>query len=201
MPDATITVQRGDALGEPYRRRITEVYVRAFADDFAGFSRDTSKLADAFEHMLLLERFFVALVDGEPAGLASLTSGAETLFDPRPAEIRRHLGPVRGRVAAAVIQRWFMPPAKDQRPHVAEIGFVSTEPAFQGRGVATALLRHLLALPAYSEYVLAEIKDTNAAALGLYAKLGFTIDERRPMRFARQAGFRELISMRLVQES
>ncbi|WP_413316641.1 N-acetyltransferase [Agrococcus sp. 1P02AA] len=196
----TITVQRGDELEEPFRRRIAEVYVRAFADDFAGFSRDTGKLADAFEHMLLLERFFVALIDDEPAGLASLTSGAETLFDPRPVEIRRHLGLLRGSVAASVIRRWFMPPSKDQRPQVAEIGFVSTEPAFQGRGVATALLQHLLALPGYSEYVLADIKDTNVAALGLYAKLGFTVVERRPMRFARRAGFSELVSMRLVQE-
>ncbi|GAA1740921.1 hypothetical protein GCM10009809_40600 [Isoptericola hypogeus] len=201
MVETMVVVERGDALGEPYRRRITEVYVRSFAEDFVAFSRDTDKLADAFEHMLLLDRFYVALVDGEPAGLASLTEGDQMLFAPRWPEIRRHLGPVRGLLGYVVIRRWFMSASAGARPGLAEIGFVATEPAHQGRGVATALLRHLLALPGYREYVLEDIKDTNAPALGLYAKLGFTVYKRRKVRFARRAGFTELVSMRLVQGS
>lgn len=195
-----VVVQRGDELGEGYRRRITEVYVRGFAEDFAAFSRDTGRLAEAFAHMLLLEQFYVALVDGEPVGLASLTEGDQTLFAPRWREIRRHLGLVRGMLGYTVIRKWFMRPSDDSKPGRAEIGFVATEPASQGRGVATALLRHLLALPGYREYVLEDIKDTNASALGLYAKLGFTVYKRRKVRFARRAGFTELVSMKLVQE-
>ena len=201
MVETMVVVERGDELGEGYRRRITEVYVRSFAADFVAFSRDTGKLADAFEHMLLLERFYVALVDGEPAGLASLTEGDQTLFAPRWREIRRHLGLARGLLGYVVIRRWFMRPSDGARPGLAEIGFVATEPAYQGRGVATALLRHLLALPGYREYVLEDIKDTNAPALGLYAKLGFTVYKRRKVRFARRAGFTELVSMKLVQDS
>jgi ribosomal protein S18 acetylase RimI-like enzyme len=194
-----IVVARGDELGEEYRRRITEVYVRSFAEDFVAFSRDPGKLADAFEHMLLLERFYVALVDGDPAGLASLTEGDETLFAPRWPEIRRHLGLMRGLLSFMVIRRWFMRPSDGARPGLAEIGFVATEPAFQGRGVATALLRHLLTQPGYREYVLEDIKDTNAPALGLYAKLGSSVYKRRKVRLARRAGFNELVSMKLVQ--
>ncbi|CAM3732271.1 hypothetical protein OCAE111667_24010 [Occultella aeris] len=70
-----VVIERGDKLGEGSRRRITEVYVRSFVQDFVAFSRDTGDLADAFEHMLLLDRFYIAPVDGEPAGLASLTEG------------------------------------------------------------------------------------------------------------------------------
>jgi len=201
MVETMVVVERGDELGEGYRRRITEVYVRAFAEDFVAFSRDTGKLADAFEHMLLLERFYVALVDGEPAGLASLTEGDQTLLAPRWREIRRHLGLVRGLLCYVVIRNWFMRPSDGARPRLAEIGFVATEPAYQGRGVATALLRHLLALPGYREYVLHDIKDTNAPALHVYAKLGFTVYKRRKVRFARRAGFTELVSMKLVQDS
>ncbi|MCK6211647.1 GNAT family N-acetyltransferase [Georgenia sp. EYE_87] len=195
-----VVVERGDELGEGYRRRITEVYVRSFAEDFVAFSRDTGRLADAFEHMLLLDRFYVALVDGEPAGLASLTEGGQSLFAPRWREIRRHLGLARGLLAYVVIRGWFMRASAGARPGLAEIGFVATEPAHQGRGVATALLRHLVALPGYREYVLEDIKDTNAPALGLYARLGFTVHKRRKVRFARRAGFTELVSMRLVQD-
>jgi ribosomal protein S18 acetylase RimI-like enzyme len=57
-----------------------------------------------------------------------------------------------------------------------------------------------LALPEYREYVLEDIKDTNEPALGLYAKLGFTVYKRRKVRFARRAGFTELVSMKLVQD-
>ncbi|MGO2520853.1 MAG: GNAT family N-acetyltransferase [Microbacterium sp.] len=196
-----IVVRRGNELGEEYRRRITEIYVRSFADDFVAFSRDTATLADAFEHMLLLERFYIALVDGEPAGLASLTVGDQVLFAPHWRELRRHLGLVRGLLAYVVIRRWFMRPAGEARPGRGEIGFVATEPAYQGRGVATALLRHLMALPGYHEYVLEDIKDTNAPALAVYAKLGFTVYKRRRVRFARRVGFTELVSMKLVRDS
>ncbi|WP_275006753.1 GNAT family N-acetyltransferase [Promicromonospora iranensis] len=195
-----VVVERGDVLGEDYRRRITEVYVRSFAQDFVAFSRDTDKLADAFERMLLLDRFYIALVDGEPAGLASLTEGDQKLFAPRWRELRRHLGLVRGLLSYLVIRSWFMSASSDARPGRAEIGFVATEPAYQGQGVATALLRHLLARPGYREFVLEDIKDTNEVALGLYAKLGFTVYERRKVRFARRVGFTELLSMRLVGE-
>ncbi|NNH72900.1 GNAT family N-acetyltransferase [Nocardia uniformis] len=200
MVETRVVVERGDELGERYRRRITEVYVRSFAADFIAFSRDTGKLADAFEHMLLLDRFYVALVDGEPAGLASLTEGDQTLFAPRWREIRRHLGFARGLLCYLVIRRWFMAASDDARPGLAEIGFVATEPDFRGRGVATALLRHLLAQPGYREYVLEDIKDTNTSALGVYTKLGFTEYKRRKVRFARRAGFTELVSMRLGQD-
>jgi ribosomal protein S18 acetylase RimI-like enzyme len=199
MAETMVEVERGDELGEGYRRRITEVYVRSFAEDFVAFSGDTGKLADAFEHMLLLERFYIALVDGEPAGLASLTEGDQTLFAPRWREIRRHLGFVRGLLGYVVIRSWFMRASNGARPGLAEIGFVATEPAYQGRGVATALLRHLLERPEYREYVLEDIKDTNAPALGLYAKLGFTVYKRRKVRFARRVGFTELVSMKLEQ--
>jgi ribosomal protein S18 acetylase RimI-like enzyme len=92
-----------------------------------------------------------------------------------------------------------MRPSEGGRPGVAEIGFVATEPAYQGRGVATALLSHLIALPGYREFVLEDIKDTNAPALRVYAKLGFTVYKRRTVRFARRAGFTELVSMKRTQ--
>lgn len=59
-------------------------------------------------------------------------------------------------------------------------------------------MRHLIAQPGFDEFVLEDIKDTNEAALAVYAKVGFEVYKRRPQRFARLAGFRELVSMRLV---
>ena len=183
------------------RRRITEVYVRSFAERLRSRPRAApASWPTRSSTCCSLERVNIALVDGEPAGDVSLTEGDQTLFPPRWREIRRHLGLARGLLCYVVIRSWFMRPSDSARPGLAEIGFVATEPAFQGRGVATALLRQLLALPEYREYVLEDIKNTNAPALGLYAKLGFTVYKRRKVRFARRVGFTELVSMKLVRD-
>ncbi|WP_226532833.1 GNAT family N-acetyltransferase [Microbacterium paraoxydans] len=192
----TITVERGDTLGEGYRRRITEVLVRGFAEDFEYFSKDPQVLADAFEHMLLLDRFYVALVDGEPAAIASVTEGQQECFAPDRREIQRRLGGVHGLFCSFIVRSQFLGAYDGARPGLAEIGFVTTAPQYQGKGVATALMRHLLQLP-YDEFVLRDIKDTNAPALGLYRKLGFTASSSRRVRFAKRAGFSAYVSMSL----
>ena len=191
-----IETKRGDELGEGYRRRITEVLVNGFADDFAFFSKDPRVLADAFEHMVILERFHVALVDGEPAAIASVTEGAQECFAPEKRPIQRALGWMRGTISYGIVRSQFLGAYDDAREGLAEIGFVTTAPAHQGKGVATALMRSILELP-YDEFVLRDIKDTNAAALGLYRKLGFAETVRRPVKFAKRAGFSDYVSMGL----
>lgn len=192
----TIEVVRGDELGEDYRRAITEVLVEGFAEDFQFFSKDPRVLADAFAHMLILDRFYVALVDGVPAGIASLTVGDQECFAPEKAPIRRAFGRVRGAISYAVVKSQFLGAFEGAREGLAEIGFVTTTPEQQGKGVATALMRALIALP-YDEFVLRDIKDTNAAALGLYRKLGFVETGSRPVRFAKRAGFSSYVQMSL----
>lgn len=193
-----IEIKRGDELGEGYRRPITVVLVNGFAEDFEFFSKDARVLADAFEHMVILERFHVALVDGEPAAIASVTEGAQECFAPEQPPIQRALGRMRGAISYRIVRSQFVGAYDGARDGLAEIGFVTTAPEHQGKGVATALMRELLELP-YDEFVLRDIKDTNAPALGLYRKLGFTESRRRPVRFAKRAGFSAYVSMSLRQ--
>ncbi|WP_194410575.1 GNAT family N-acetyltransferase [Microbacterium cremeum] len=195
-----IDVKRADELGEGYRRRVAEVLVRGFAEDFEYFSKDPDVLAEAFAHMILLDRFYVAIVDGEPAAIASVTEGDQECFDPDRRAMQRTLGWWHGLMSFVIVRSQFLGAYDGARPGLAEIGFVTTAPQSQGKGVATALMRHLLRLP-YDEFVLRDIKDTNAPALGLYRKLGFVEFDSRPVAFAKRAGFSSYVSMRLQRNA
>lgn len=192
----TIQITRADELGERHRRDIAAVLVRGFAEDFAFFSKDPEVLTDAFAPMIILERFHVAMVDGAPAAVAVVTEGDQECFDPDRRELQRTLGVIHGAISHRIIRSQFMGAYEGARPGLTEIAFVTTAPEHQGKGVASALLRRILEQPS-DGFVLRDIKDTNAAALGLYAKLGFTEIQRRPIRFAKRAGFSSYVSMGL----
>jgi ribosomal protein S18 acetylase RimI-like enzyme len=149
------------------------VFVDAFGPDFTYFSEAPRILADAFEHMLVLDVFHVALLHGEPAGIAACTDGRQQSAVPRGKHLRRHLGLVKGTIGAVALRREFAGGVPDATDRTASIEFVGTASRFQGKGVATALITHLLALPQCREYVLETVSDINSPALNLYRKLGF----------------------------
>lgn len=191
-----IEISRGDELPAEMQHAIVQVLVSGFAEDFAFFSKEPEILSAAFEHMVIRERFYVALVDGQPAAIASLTISDEECFAPGAREFRRVLGFWHGTISYFIVRSQFLGAADDAHPGLAEIGFVTTAPRHQGQGVATALIQQLIALP-YDHFVLRDIKDSNAAALGLYRKLGFQESRRRPVRWAKRAGFASYVSMSL----
>ncbi|QOR71896.1 GNAT family N-acetyltransferase [Ruania alkalisoli] len=190
-----IEVKRASSLGPGARGTVARLLTQTFAEDFAPISTATDRLAAAFEHMVLLDRFHVAFQDGQPAGIATVTEGEQEVFAPRWAPFRRHLGAVRGTVGYLVVRTAFMGADPGATPGRAEIGFVGTVPKYQGQGVATVLLTELMALSGHHTYVLRDIKDTNEAALGLYRKLGFVDHSRRPARFSARAGFGAYVTM------
>ncbi|WP_093152448.1 GNAT family N-acetyltransferase [Saccharopolyspora antimicrobica] len=195
-----IDVRPAAELGESYRRRITEVFIDGFGPDFTFFSKDPRKLVDAFEHMLVLDVFHVTLVDGEPAAIAACTDGRRRSTQSDPAELRKHLGPVKGTFAGVMFQRMFTEALAEPREGTASIEFVASATRFRGKGAAKALLTHLLALPQYREYLLEEVSDINEPALRLYEKLGFREYKRKKVRHTRWSGINHYVSLRLVQD-
>ena len=185
---------------ESDRRAVTEVFVDAFGPDFAYFSDDPRTLADAFEHMLVLDVFHLALLDGEPAGIAACTDGRRPSAVPRGKHLRRHLGLVKGTIGAVALGREFSGGVPGATDGTASIEFVGTATRFQGRGVASALLTHLLARPGYREFVLEAVSDINTPALKLYEKLGFTEYKRVRVRHTRLSGINHYISLKLVRD-
>lgn len=196
-----IEVVSASELGEPYRRAIAGVYADGFRHDFRGLSRDRERLADAFAHMLNLELFSVAMVDGEPAGVTALTNGQQMPVQHDVRELRRHLGLIKSFIADRVFRAEFSPTMPEPLAHdCASLEFVATAERFQRRGVGTTLLSHLLALPRYNRYYIERVADTNAAALHLYRKLGFSEYKRVPVKHTWVTGIKAYVSLRLDQQ-
>jgi len=67
------------------------------------------------------------------------------------------------------------------------INTLAVDPAARRRGMASALLRHVLADAAAAGATKAtlEVRASNAAALGLYERLGFRVAGTRPRYYAR----------------
>ena len=111
-------------------------------------------LADAFAPMLILERFHIALVDGEPAAVAVVTEGEQECFEPDRHELQRVLGPIHGIISYRIIRsefRWGLRrcPRRSDGDCIRHDSAAASE-----QGVATALMRRLLELPS-DEFVLA----------------------------------------------
>lgn len=194
-----IEVKPATELGEGYRRAIAGVFVDGFGADLSYFSKDPDTLTDALAHMLVLDLFHVGLVGGQPAGIVACSDGRRLSVRHDARELRRHLGLVKGTVADVVFRREFQQTLPYAREGLASLEFVATAAPFRGRGVATAIIQHLLALPQYDEYVLETISDVNTPALRLYEKLGFTEFKRKKVRHTRLTGIGHYVSMRLVQ--
>ncbi|MCX0275129.1 GNAT family N-acetyltransferase [Nocardia zapadnayensis] len=196
----TIEIVSARELGEDYRRPITEVFADAFGPDFSYFAKSTGQLTDTFEHMLVLDLFYVALVDGRPAGITACTDGRQQCVAPDGGQLRKHLGPVNGTIAHLVFRHEFLGTIPEAGARTASLEFVGTATQYKGQGVATALLQHLLALPQYREYLLDGISDINTRALALYERLGFVEYKRRKVRHTRRTGINHYISMKLIQD-
>lgn len=192
---ARIEIRRASELGESAQISISEIFVDGFGQHFVYFSKDRQKLVRAFAHSFVLAVFYVALVDGEVAGITALTDGKASPLHFRWREFIRHLGLVRGTIATFILRRYFQDPAAETGTGIGSVEFVATAPKFRGKGVASAIMHHLFALPQYEQYVL-EVADINTSARNLYHKLGYREFRRVKTDHGQRTGINELIYMK-----
>jgi len=91
----------------------------------------------------------------------------------------------------------FQKPPIETGDRTASVEFVATRSAFHRQGVATVLLKHILGLPQFDDYIL-EVANTNDGAINLYEKAGFEEFRRiqEPRRRVRSSGIEALVYMR-----
>lgn len=197
---ANIEIKRADELGERAKRNISDIFVDGFGHHLAYFSKNPAKLVDALEHMFVPGVFYIALIDGEPAGIATCARGDIPCINQRIKVLIKHLGFIKGTIADLVFKREFQKPAIEVGDRIASVGFVATSSKHRGKGVATALLRHFLTFPQFDEYVL-EVADNNTKAISVYEKIGYKEFKRAEQKYKKQSGFDYLVYMKYVKEN
>jgi ribosomal protein S18 acetylase RimI-like enzyme len=192
-------VDFADNIGE----KISELFVDAYGKDLQFFSNDKNKLIKAFAHMFALEYFYVAIIDNEIAGMTVCIDKEHFCIKHNKKIFIRHLGTVKGLLAYILFKYYFnkypkYPMELDEK--TASIEFVATGEKYRKRGVATAIITHLLALSEYGSYVL-EAADTNTNALELYKKLGFKEVYRKELKFGKKySGVNYFVYMKYSKE-
>jgi 8-oxo-dGTP diphosphatase len=196
LPDLTqaLSVVAVRKAAETDRAAIASVIAYAYRREFSTVTRDLDKAARALDHAVQIDRFFVADRGGEIVGTIACTDCSGRAMCVSAAELRRHLGFVRGTVTARSVVPEFMS-RLDYPPTTGYIEFVAVSDNARRQGIATKLVEGVIAQTPYTDYVL-EVTDVNTAARDCYRKIGFADVDSKKERFGKLKGFRERIYMR-----
>ena len=196
-------IKRAIDWGGNIREKITEIFVDAYGKDLQFFSKDKNKLIKAFTHIFVLEYFYIAIIDNEVAGMTVCIDKNNFCINHNSKILVKHLGIIKGTAAYMLFKHYFNKYPKylvELDDKTASVEFVATKTEYRKQGVASSIIKHLLTLPEYKNYVL-EVADTNTSAFELYKKLGFKEVCRKELKFGKKyAGLNYLVYMTYSKE-
>ncbi len=180
--------------------QISQIFVDGFYQWLHYFSKDKEKLAKAFRHMFNPEVFHIAVENDEVLGITACTDGKTPSVRLQRKELRKHLGFIMGTVTYYVLRQEF---EKKQYPFeitsgMGTVEFVAVSSKHRGKGVASAIINHIIRTTSYQEYVL-EVADTNSNAVSLYRKLGYEEFLRVAQKHPEKSGINYLIYMKYTK--
>ncbi|MCL2415122.1 MAG: GNAT family N-acetyltransferase [Bacteroidales bacterium] len=179
-------IKKATEFDDSIREKVSELFVDAFSKDLALLLKndeDRKKMIVASTHMFVLEHVRLAVIDGEIAGMIAYIPQNGVFIKPRKRIFMKHFGVVKGFIVGFMFGHYLKStlkkyPSLKTTEKTAGVEMVGTNPKFRGRGVATALLNHVHALPEYDTYFL-EVVDTNTNAVELYKRLGYVEAARK----------------------
>ena len=179
------------------REKISRIFSEGFGHWLTFFSKDIKVLTKAFSHMFLLEEFYIAIVDGEIAGITACTNGksAPVKFDKK--ELKKHFGFVKGTIAGKLLKSYLSERSYpfSLSDNTGSIEYVAVSEKFRRQGIAETLIQHIIENTSYQNYVL-DVADTNFGAVKLYKKLGFSEIHKVKEKHPKQSGFNYLLYMK-----
>ncbi len=186
--------------GNEAKMKISKIFVDGFYQWLNYFSKDKDILTKAFSHMFNLDIFYVAVIDGEIAGIAACSDGKAASVHLERAELKKHLGFFMGNLTYFILKKEF-----EEKAYPFEITngmglveFVATSTNHRGQGVASEIMKHIFSSTPHYTYAL-EVADTNTNAVKLYEKLGYSEFLRIKQKHSKQSGVNNLVYMKYIK--
>jgi ribosomal protein S18 acetylase RimI-like enzyme len=168
-------IKRAAEFGDNIREKLGELYVNAFYDNvFKYFSRNKTKLAKTFACGFLLEYFYVAIMDNEIVGMAACMGKDEVCIKLNLKTIIKYMGLFKGLILNYWLKQFLKGFPKLKEEKTALIECLSIDTKHLRKGIASTLVKTLITLTEYNNYIL-EVIGTNEKAIKLYNKLGFKV--------------------------
>ena len=193
-------IKRAVEFGENIREKISELYVEGFYDEgLKHFSKDKAKLKQAFAPMFHLENIYVAPIDNEIAGMTACLGRGNIYLNIDKKIFIKHFGIFRGLMAYYANKHFIKNlPIHEIDNETVIIENVVTDLKYRGKGIASAIIKHIFAFPEYKHFLI-KVADTNPNAFELYKKLGFKETHRE--KYMPGSGINYWINMKYSKEN
>ena len=179
---------------ETDRNSVALCIAEGFEKDFSVLCKDNQKVANAIATGLNIERFYVADINGDIAGVMAISDCNGRAARVNKKSLKTHLGFFKGFIGALVLKEEF----EGQLDYPITIGyieFVAVRKKYRKQGIATIMIKESMILSNYQNFVL-DVTDVNKKAIKCYTNIGFEEFERVTEKHGKQKGFNEKIYMR-----
>ena len=183
---------------ETDRDNVAMCIAEGFEKDFSILCKDNQKVADAIALGLNMEKFYVADVDGNVAGVLAISDCNGRAAKVEKVSLKKQLGLFKGIIGAFVLKEEF----EKQLEYPVTTGyieFVAVRKKYRKQGIASTMLRESMLLTNYQDFVL-DVTDINEKAISCYSSIGFEEFKRIPEKHGKQKGFNEKIYMRYCRK-
>jgi ribosomal protein S18 acetylase RimI-like enzyme len=198
-------IKRAVDFVDTVRESLSEMFIDGHSKELRLLSNDIPKLKKAFSHMFVLDYFYLAVIDNEIAGMAVCIDTENQCRIPDGKILRNYFGIIKGTLANTIFRLFFTkrqkyPKEAEVDERTGSIEAVATHVKYRKRGVASALLNHILASSIYDDHVL-EVVGSNTVALKLYHKLGFQEICRKKRLLGRFFGVNSVVYMKRLKRA
>lgn len=191
---------RGTVLSLQQKQEVSKIFSESFYQWFKYFSKDTNRLAKAFDGSFIWEKFYFSLIDGQVCGMAAVTDGISPSIRLSNRKMTRNLGFYKGFLAYFILKHMLQNhkypfPVSEE---TLSIEFVAVSEKSRRRGVASNLIQYIIDNSNSQRYIL-EVADTNLPAVSAYEKMGFEVFYSVPETHPKQSGINNYLYMEFVK--
>jgi ribosomal protein S18 acetylase RimI-like enzyme len=170
-------IKNAKYLNNNIQEEICKLFVEGFGEDLDVISKNPDKLMKAFNHMFIVDNFYVCIINNEIAGMMACLDKKQYCIKHSKKILIKNLGLIKGLMANMIIKMHFTKYPKytiEIGEETGSIEYVVTNTKYRKKGIATSIMNYIFSLNMYKDYIL-EVTDVNENAINVYKKLGFQV--------------------------